>query len=333
MQRESSRADPMRVRYVIGGLLLAGLAAVSARSQSEGDVPTLQVVVPVVTLPVTVRDGKGKLIHDLTKDDFRLKDDGHAVPIQYFSQNPDLPLTLGLMVDTSSSQTNYITKERTASKVFFESMLQRPEDRAFLVRFDYNVDMLQPMTNSQQLLETALRHLEDFHVPRNPKGGGTLLYDALVAASQKIGVEGRGRKALVVLTDGDDVGSRLTLGDAVGYAELADTIIYSVFYSEEPAFAPMGTTNGSFGKRVLDSLAKTTGGRVYVVSKSMPLEKIFAEISEELRMQYQLGYTPPASKKEYHVVELTTVNKKLTAVTRNGYFSRDAKARRTAGQH
>jgi VWFA-related protein len=218
--------------------------------QAEDPVTTVAVDVKVVTLPVTVRDKHGKIIRDLTKDDFTLQEDGHPQTIKYFSQDTNLPLTLGLLVDTSRSQTSVLEAERNASRGFLEQMLVQPKDKAFLIHFDKQVELLQDLTSSREKLQSALQLLtttsdnsNDPNDPANapsPSGsdsgshhrGGTQLYDAVYLASNELMKKQPGRKALVILSDGVDHGSKTYLESAIESAQRADTVIYSIYFAE-----------------------------------------------------------------------------------------------------
>src|SRR5208282_2366596 len=138
--------------------LVAALPSLHAQTSPVQDAAaaTIAVDVTVVTLPVTVRDKHGKIIHDLTKDDFTLQEDKRPQTIKYFSQDANLPLTLGLLVDTSRSQTNVLDAERSASRSFLEQMLVQPKDKAFLIHFDREVELLQDLTSSREKLQAAL---------------------------------------------------------------------------------------------------------------------------------------------------------------------------------
>jgi VWFA-related protein len=211
---------------------------------------TIAVDVKVVTLPVTVRDKHSKIVRDLTKDDFTLQEDGRAQTIKYFSQETNLPLTLGLLVDTSRSQDNVVDAERNASKSFLDQMLVQPKDKAFLIHFDREVELLQDLTSSHEKLQAALELLkspsdrERSNDPNDPsnspsgsdsgshRGGGTQLYDAVFLASNELMKKQQGRKALIILTNGVDHGSKTYLESAIESAQRADTVIYAIYFAD-----------------------------------------------------------------------------------------------------
>jgi VWFA-related protein len=206
--------------------------------------PTIAVDARLVNLPVVVRDKKGALIQNLTKDDFVLQVDGKPQSIRYFDKDTNLPLTLGLLVDTSLSQREVIDEERTASSTFLDQMLTTPKDRAFIMQFAAETELLQDLTSSRPLLQAALKEIDtpskgsgssdDSSPPRRPRGGGgTVLYDALFLASDELMSKQTGRKALIILSDGGDRGSRETLVKSIEAAQRADTIIYAIYFKGE----------------------------------------------------------------------------------------------------
>jgi Ca-activated chloride channel family protein len=274
----------------------------------------------------------------MTKDDFLLLDDGKQEPIRYFSQGSDLPLTLALMVDTSDSQTSFIGDESEAGIVFVESMLTRPDDRATVVRFDSAISQLGTLTHSVGALRVALSTLGSSRsqappAPRGKRaqGGGTLLNDAIYATAKSLLAKQSGRKAMVILTDGCDFGSRTTMAQAIEQAERAEVQIYAILYStftgmnNAAGFACDGLTPGmgNPGLHVLQEISSATGGHVYEVSQKLSLREIFAQIAEQLRLEYEIGYTPASDIKpnSYHKLEVKLKDKKLVVQARKGYFA------------
>jgi len=215
---------------------------------AQDSATTIAVDVKEVTLPVTVRDKHGKIVRDLTKDDFTLQEDGRPQSIRYFSQQTNLPLTLGLLVDTSRSQTAVLDAERNASRGFLDQMLGQAKDRAFLIHFDREVELLQDLTSSREKLQAALELLKtpsDRERSNDPndsdsrsggsgsRHGGAQLYDAVYLASNELMKKQTGRKALVILSDGVDRGSKTYLESAIESAQRADTVIYSIYFAEQ----------------------------------------------------------------------------------------------------
>jgi Ca-activated chloride channel family protein len=287
------------------------------------EVPTLRVTSRVVALSAVVRGKDNVPIQGLTKDDFELKQDGKDVPIRYFSEASELPLTLALVVDTSGSQRTLIGDEVVASDVFFQTMLGRPEDRATLLRVDAEVDELIPMTNSPSRLHLGLLGL----FSRPSSANGTRLQDAIYAVSKLTLAKQTGRKAIVVLSDGGDNGSRISLEDAIHEAQQFNVQIYCIDYSIFNYAMDLNHSLGGVhaggvdkGEEILKKLAEQTGGRMYNVGK-MNLRTIYEQIGRDLRTQYELGYTPPPDLKpgSFHRLELRTRDKKQMVQARNGF--------------
>jgi VWFA-related protein len=231
------------VPLLVGALVV--VPGIGPEIQAQDAAATIAVDVRVVTLPVTVRDKHGKIVKDLTKDDFTLQEDGRPQTIKYFSQEANLPLTLGLLVDTSRSQTNVLEAERDASRSFLDQMLVQPKDKAFVIHFDHEVELLQDLTASHEKLQAALDLLKtpsDHERSNDPNdsdsssgsrhGGGTQLYDAVYLASNELLKKQAGRKAIIILTDGVDRGSKTYLDGAIESAQRADTVIYSIYFAD-----------------------------------------------------------------------------------------------------
>ncbi len=367
-------------------LLLAPLLAAQQKPLATPDkVTTLSVDARLVNLPVVVRDKKGALIQNLTKADFTLQVDGHPQTIRYFDLDANLPLTLGLLVDTSLSQRSVLDDERTASSSFLEEMLTAPPnrdpDKAFVAQFAAQVELLQDLTASRPRLQAALKQIgtpspndrnatDSTDDSDNSRGrrtrGGTALYDATFLASDELMKKQNGRKALIILSDGVDRGSKESLTSAIEAAQRANTIIYSIYFKGEeprrdedrPHGGGGGGRNGGIGfpggggrfpgggggypggggqrrqsepptdgRKILERIARETGGRLFEVSKKQTTAQIYTQIAEELRAQYRLGYTPDAATASdgYHQIDLTLsqpdLQKKLTIQTREGYYT------------
>jgi VWFA-related protein len=258
MAKSSSSSKRASLWTPVACALIAALVALpglgpSIRAQDAA--ASIAVDVKVVALPVTVRDKHGKIVRDLTKDDFTLQEDGRPQAIRYFSQEANLPLTLGLLVDTSRSQTNVLDAERNASRSFLDQMLVQEKDKAFLIHFDREVELLQDLTSSREKLQAALELLKtpsDRERSNDPNdspdsrsgdsrsgsgsgshhGGGTQLYDAVFLASNELMKKQQGRKALIILSDGVDRGSKTYLESAIESAQRADTVVYSIYFAD-----------------------------------------------------------------------------------------------------
>ena len=310
----------MRLRWAI--LAIVGWAGVS---HAQEPVTTLRLATRVVSVSAVVLDSRGLPLRDLPKEDFALKQDGKPQEIRYFSEDSDLPLTLSLLVDTSGSEKAYLQEEVLDSEVFFKAMMRRPTDRSALYQFDVEARKVQGLTPSVQTLINSLNFLT---IPRgatmDATRGGTKLYDAVVAAALASEGRDRGRRALVLLTDGEDVGSRATLDQAIAAAQRADVVVYAVLIgapepSRSHASAPM-----SRGSDVLRNISSATGGRLFTLANEMNLKDAFELIEEDLRLQYQIGYTPPESKAgSYHKIELKVQGApgKVTIQARRGFYT------------
>lgn len=287
------------------------------------DASTLSVNVNVVTLLTTVHDRDGRIVKNLTPDDFVLEEDGVPQKIRYFSQESDLPLTIGLLVDTSRSQEGVLQKESQASYKFLDQVLRPDQDQAFVAHFDTRVEVLQGLTSSHSELAAALGQLSI------PDEVATLLYSAVRESSHDIMKKQQGRKALILLTDGVAYKDHTSIGTAIEFAQGADSIIYTIRFSDPVGFrGPVRTAiMASFkerGKQGLERMAKETGGAAYEVSKDQSIEQIYSQIEDALRTQYSIGYTPPrtAPDGKYHKIKLITKDRNLIVNTRDGYYSR-----------
>ncbi len=306
---------------------------------------TFSTDVKVVNIFATVRNKQGQIVRDLTQGDFTLDEDGHAQTIRYFSRESDLPLTLGLVVDTSGSQRRVLDQERTASAKFFDQVLREDKDMAFVIHFESDVELLQDLTPSRKLLQSAISQLDvapprqlnrrDSPYPTGPhRAGGTSLYDAVLLASDEEMKKQTGRKALIVLSDGVDNASKVTLADAIASAQRSDTLVYTILFADEQqgfqqnmggfggrgmgrrgGGMPRTQQNRTDGKKVLERLAKETGGGFFEVSNKQPIEKTYDQIQEELRNQYSLGYTPdsdPDAGPGYRKIHLVTNHRRAS---------------------
>jgi VWFA-related protein len=338
------------------------LSALRLRAQST----TFSTDVKVVNVLATVRNKQGQLVNDLKQDDFALTEDGRPQTIRYFSRETDLPLTLGLLVDTSGSQRQVIGDERGASHVFLHEVLRPNKDQAFVLHFDREVELLQDLTNSRDKLEKACDLLEigqsrgrDSNGGQDPNGnpnggggggypgggyprrGGTTLYDAIYLASNELMSKQKGQKAEIVLSDGRDNGSKVSIEQAIASAQRADTLVYSILFADEEEY-PVSPGYGGFGRRrgmggpmprypqsnlpdgkkVLQRISKETGGSFFQVSKKETIDKIYAHIQEELRNQYSLGYTSDQPNGSgYRKIVVTAKPKGSVVQARDGYYA------------
>ena len=358
-------------------LLLSTLGLLPAAhligGQQSSAPPTYSTDVKVVNLFATVRDKEGRIVKNLTKDDFNLLEEGRPQTIRYFTQQTDLPLTLGLLIDISGSERRMLGEERQASRTFLEQVLRPEKDKTFLIRFGREVELLQELTSSRQRLEKALDLLDspeqDQDQNSNSGGygggggrggrnggrrrGGTALYDAIYLATDEVLKPVTGRKALILLTDGEDNGSKLSLTEAISSASRADTMAYSVRIADDeigsfnPGFGGPGMGRGGGrggmggggmgrggpgggrggmervdGKKVLKQISKETGGAYFEKSKKKSVEDIYAQIEDELRNQYSIGYSPEGgSDGGFRKITLTAKKSGLVVQTREGYYA------------
>ncbi len=313
--------------------------------------------VNVVNVLASVHDKDGKVIANLDKDDFSIEEDGRPEVIRYFARQSDLPLTLGLLVDTSGSESRNIEAERRASYKFFDQVMREDKDKAFLIHFDREVELLQDLTSSRTQLDKGLDGLTGDQGNRRNSGGvgqgggrgggGTELYDAVLLASDELMRKQQGRKAVILFSDGEDNGSKVTLSRAIESAQRADTLVYSVRFYDRNVGAPIGPgfggrrRGGGFpggggggypggypnsgrtdGKRVLEQISEETGGAYFEVSGSMTLDRIYARIQDELRNQYSLGYTSDQTGAGYRKIKVIAKGKNLIVQAREGYYAR-----------
>jgi len=266
--------------------------------------------VRVVNVFVTVRDKKGDLVRGLKREDFELLEDGRRQNLRYFSAESDLPLTLGLLFDVSGSQRAVLESQKGAARTFLGKML-RPGDTAFFVAFDRDVTM---------------QDAEGFELLTTDRSGnrGTALFDALLRAAERMQKE-QGRKALIVLSDGIDTASNTRAVEAITALQRADTLVYPVHFYDRDVFAfevpSQALENLRGGKRVLQRIAKETGGGFYEVSGTRNLEDNFIHIQEELRFQYSLGYAPAQGRAGYRKLRVQVKLRGLTAQARDGYYA------------
>jgi VWFA-related protein len=303
--------------------------------ERDQSISTLKVNVNVVQLFFNVKDKKGGLIPSLTKDDFQVIEDSKPQTIKYFTAESNLPLTLGILIDSSGSQQRVLEMEKEVGANFLNEIL-RPKDLAFVISFDVDSNLLQDFTNSSRRLREALNSAR-INAPPSSCGGlpgqgggpvpcgstgpkGTVLYDTVYLAAHDQLAKEVGRKAMILLTDGEDQGSQLKINDAIEAAQKADSICYVLLIADR-GFYGFG---GYSGDREMKKLANETGGRVIEVGNKMEkLKEAFDQIAQELRSQYNVGYTPtnPALDGTFRRVEIHTVKKDYKVQARTGYYA------------
>jgi VWFA-related protein len=353
--------------------MLVGLAlAVTANAQPPA---TPSTDAAKVSLLVTVRDKHGKIVGNLSPNDFVVEENGRPQVIRDFGRAGELPLTLGFVVDTALTERQFLEQRNSATGKFIDQLLREDKDKAFLIQFNREVELLQDLTPSRQALTTAFGSLEKPSLNRpadssrsggddypggrggypGRRAGGAVLYDAIYLSGTELMQKQAGRKVIIVFSDGVDRGSKVTLARAIEAAQRADTIVYTILVpspqegSQSPSRHDRGGLGGPIGPRgplgypfprspepypqpprqnrgegkdTLQRVSKPTGGRVFELSKKQTLEQIYQQIQEELRNQYNLGYTSDGlgAASEYRKIDVNTKKNDLLVQARDGYY-------------
>jgi VWFA-related protein len=305
-------------------LALAFPAAPQQNQQAPAQAPTIKAEVNLVNVFATVRDKNKRIVTDLKLDDFKVFEDGHEEKISFFSKEMQLPITLGLLLDTSGSEERMLSSIQDAGARFLHRVLKKG-DEAMIISFDTDVDLLADLTDDRPILDRAINKARI----NTPGGGfyggnpgpvpgagsvGTALYDAVyLACSEKLNGEA-GRKAIVIVTDAQDEGSKVKLEEAIESAQRTDTVIHILLVAD-PRFG--GNT------AVAHKMTEETGGRLIIVNSEKRLEEAFDQISEELRSQYTLGYYPTNTAKDgkFRKIHVDTNNHDLKVLARKGYYA------------
>ena len=296
-------------------VVLVLLTGVSSNAQLPRNVSdqTYSVTVDLVNVLCSVFDKKTKaFVTALTQGDFSIFEDGRRQEITNFTRETDLPLTLAILVDTSSSVAPKLKFEQDAAISFFHNVL-RENDRAMLVEFNSSINLLQDFTNDPNKLANQVQKLR--------AGGNSSLFDAIdVVCDQKM-IRETGRKAMIVLSDGDDSGSAVNYRRAIEMALRAECAIFSVSVSKGGFFGTGDDTKR--GDNTLKNLAKETGGKVFFPFKVEELEDAFREINQELRSQYSIGYfsTNPGRDGSYRKLEVKVGERNMDLNYRKGYYA------------
>ncbi len=317
--------------YIVIMKLLAVLIALAPLLPAQDE--PIRVDVNLVSILASVRGKNGALLGNLQQSDFKIFEDGKEQTIKNFSRETDLPLTIGLLVDTSESQERLIEAEQRAASQFFSKVL-RQKDEAFLIQFGAEAELLQDSTNSVRLLQDGLRQLRlsvpvgGLHpgpVPTMQNQAGTILYDAVYLAANDRLRSDVGRKAIVIITDGVDTGSKISRDKAIEAAQKADAIIYSIYYVDRAAYGGFGSVNfgGGGGESELRRMSSETGGQVFHVDRNHSLDEAFREIQDEMRSQYAITYQPPNPKRDgtYHKIDIKLASKDNRVQARKGYYA------------
>jgi VWFA-related protein len=279
--------------------------------EAEG---TTTIIVRAEEIPVifTVTDKRGRFIKDLKQTDLRVIDDGRpAEAVRSFRQETDLPLRVGLVIDASNSIRERFKFEQEAAIEFLSTIVRPKQDRAFVLGFDSVWEVTQDFTDNTEKLANGVRMLRP--------GGGTALYDAIYYASRdkllKLSEKGTVRKAIILLSDGEDNQSRVTREEAIEMALRAEVIVYPISTNVS------GTVNK--GDKVLERIAEATGGRAFFPFKIQDVANAFHDIQDELRSQYAISYKPAnfLADGRYRTIEIEPANKKYRVRARKGYFA------------
>lgn len=300
--------------------------AQQSSQQSDQQNPAIKSEVSLVNIFATVRDKKKEIVPSLKKEDFRVFENEQEQKIAFFSAEKTLPITLGLLIDTSGSEQNRLPAEQEAATTFLNRVL-RKGDEAMVISFDVDVDLLSDFTEDRAQLDRAIRSAR-INAPMvsmtNPgplppesrtRGlRGTAFYDAIwTACGDKLATEA-GRKALVIITDADDQGSKVSVEEAIEAAQRTNTVVH-ILLVHDPGFG--------WRPDIAHKLADATGGRVIEVSSMKHMQEAFDQISDELRTEYTIGYYPTNSARDgtFRKIKVETVDKELKVLARKGYYA------------
>jgi len=286
-------------------------SSAKAKSDSDESVATIVHVVNEVRVVFTVTDRHGRYIKDLTSNDFRVIDDQKPTELRSFRSETDLPLQVGLLIDASNSVRDRFKFEQEAAIEFLNSIIRPRYDKAFVVGFDVTQDVVQDFTDDTESLAVGVRSLRP--------GGGTAMYDALYAACRdkllKQEQTGPVRRAIILLSDGEDNQSHVSREEAIEMAERAEAIVYTISTN-------ISGTKGK-GDKVLERIAEATGGRAFFPFQMRDVSDAFLSIQEELRSQYAVAYKPAnfVADGRYRTIEILAQDKGLKVRTRKGYYA------------
>ncbi len=297
------------------------------QQQPAQSTQTLKKEVTLVNVFVTARDKKNGIVSDLTQNDFKISEDGQEQKVAFFSKEVNMPITLGLLIDTSGSMYNVIGAEQDTASRFLREVM-RKKDEAMVISFDFDVDLLADFTEDTNVLERAIRRTSISSVagggvvtpgtiPQGNNAGGTDLYDAIYLACHDELATEAGRKAVIVMSDMEDTGSKLRLQDAAEACQRTDAVIHVLLISDAGFF------QGGGGAGVARKMSDDTGGRVINVHSEKSLEKAFDVISEELRSQYVIGYYPTNEKRDgtFRKIKVDIARPDVKVLARRGYYA------------
>jgi len=294
-------------------VLLAGTAVLHSQQRSSQQPTRLEVNVVQVPLLVTVTDNKGQLVTTLNKESFKLYEGSRLQRIDSFSRDSNLPLSIALLIDQSSSAIDQIEFERAAAMEFFQNTVKRGKDRAMVIGFASDAQLLVDFTDDPEKFSGGLKKLQP--------GGGTAVYDTLfLAAQERLSREdGERRKVIILISDGDDTASRYSLAHALTTVQKNDVVIYAISINRTPNAK---SADRDRGDKAIKQMVDETGGRAYFPTKLADVSTEFKKIEDELRSQYTLSYTPlNPFDGTYRKLRVDMVDKKHKARTRAGYIA------------
>jgi VWFA-related protein len=316
--RESGEMKRILIAVFVLGILAGGLAAQTPGSSRGGPKPqdskptVIKVPVNLVNVLFTAADKKNRLILDLTKDDFRVFEDSKPQGIRFFSRESDLPLRIGILIDTSNSIRDRLRFEQEAAADFLNAALRPGKDLAFVVGFDVEPQLVQDYTDNMEKLSDAIRGLQ--------AGGVTSLYDAIYSSCKEKMLffpppEPYLRRVMIIISDGQDNQSERTREEALAMAQRAEVTVYTISTNR--------TGLQGRGDKVLRRLAEETGGRSFFPFEASELAANFQEIARELRSQYSLGYvsTNQARDGTFRSIAIEPREKGLRIRAKAGYFA------------
>ena len=307
------------------GLALVGALPTWGQEPAQQQGPIIRTQVNLVNLFVTVRDKSKRIVTDLKQDDFKISEDNQPQQIAFFSKEVTLPITLALLLDTSGSEQYMLPAIQDAGGRFIERVL-RKGDEALVMSFDSDVDLLSDFTDDRGQIDRAIRKAR-INVPSagsignnpGPVGSrqitGTAFYDAIyLACNEKLNTEA-GRKAIVIVSDAQDEGSKVRLEEAVEAAQRTDTVVHILLVGD----SRFGGVNGGVAHKITEE----TGGRTIFVNSEKHMAEAFDQISEELRSQYTLGYYPTntAHDGKFRKIRVDMSNHDLKVLARKGYYA------------
>lgn len=327
----ASSPHPVRITRDFIFSICILVSAASMGGAQEGQAPptpgqTLKITTEVVNVYAVVRQKNGHLLSNLTKDDFTLEEDQQPQVIKYFATEADTPLTMGILVDTSPSQERVLGVEKQEAEAFLSEVM-RPKDLTFVMHFDVDDVLDQDLTADLRRLDDAIESGEigggGVRTPGTfptDSQGATHLYDAVYLAAREELKNEAGRKVLILLTDGEDQGSKVTIEKALEAAQKSDIIMYAVDIHDRSFYARQGMGYG--GESVLRRLCEQTGGRV-IESSTKDTSEAFQQIARELRTQYLLGYTPTNNKLDgtFRKIEVKVRTGNVKVDARKGYYA------------